>query len=128
MSRRARIRAYGSAGLVIVIGVLCAVALGGGLGDALALALVGIGLVVVTSLAFLEVGLSEDRARAIEQRRARDMEHRRGRDTEQRRGRDTEQRRVSEHRRANPAPVPRPDPPVRAGPLGRMRGQRRKLR
>ncbi len=120
MSRRARIRAYGSAGLVIVIGVLCAVALGGGLGDALSLALVGIGLVVVTSLAFLEVGLSEDRARAIEQRRARDME--------QRRGRDTEQRRVSEHRRANPAPVPRPDPPVRAGPLGRMRGQRRKLR
>jgi hypothetical protein len=121
VSRRARIRAYGSAGLTIVAGTVCAVAVGGGLGDVLALALVGIGLVVITSLAFLEVGLSEDRARGIEQRRARDT-------AEQRRVRDTERRRGREYRSAPRASVPRPDRRVRGGPLGRMRGQRRKLR
>ena len=104
MSRRARIWAYGSTGLVIVAGVVCAVALGGGLGEPLALALVGIGLVAITSLAFLEVGLSEDRAR------------------------ESEQRRLRERRRAARPPLQHPDPPGRRSAIGRMRGQRRKLR
>jgi hypothetical protein len=39
---------------------------GGGLGQILALVLVGLGLVALTSLVFLEVGLSEDRERARE--------------------------------------------------------------
>ena len=117
MSRRARIRAYGSAGLAILAGVVCAVALGGGLGDALALALVGIGLVMITSLVFLEVGLSEDRAREREQRRSRDRARAAGTPAARSRG------------RPSGAPVARTDPrPHAADRLARMRGQRRRLR
>jgi hypothetical protein len=114
--------------VLIVAGVVCAVALGGGLGDVLSLTLVGIGLVVITSLAFLEVGLSEDRARAIEQRATPDPEQRRGHDTEQRLGREPEERRGREHRRPARPQVQRPDQRAWRGALGRMRGQRRKLR
>jgi hypothetical protein len=42
-----------------------------GLGELLALVLISLGLVLATSLVFLEVGLSEDRERAREQRRVR---------------------------------------------------------
>jgi hypothetical protein len=117
VSRRARILAYGSAGLAIVAGVVCAAALGGGLGDALALALVGIGLVMITSLMFLEVGLGEDRARELEQRRSRDRARAAGTPAARHRG------------RPSGAPLAHTDPRVRAaGRLARMRGQRRRLR
>ena len=63
MSRRARIAAFGSAGLLVGAGILCAAVIGEGTGETLALVLIGLGLVQVTSLVFLEIGLSEDRQR-----------------------------------------------------------------
>jgi hypothetical protein len=103
VSRRARIAAFGSAAGLSVAGVVCGL-FGGSLGTALALVLIPLGLVAITSLAFLEVGLSEDRERERERHRA------------------------HEPRRAARPPGSSPDPRVRRGPLGRMRGQRRKLR
>jgi len=105
VSRRARIAAFGSAAGLSVAGVVCGL-FGGSLGTALALVLIPLGLVAITSLAFLEVGLSEDRERE----------------------RERERRRAREPQRAARPPGPSPDPRVRRGPLGRMRGQRRKLR
>lgn len=64
--RRSRIAACGSAAALIAAGAVCAIAVSGGTGQLLALALIGIGLVALTSLAFLEVGLSEDRERSRE--------------------------------------------------------------
>lgn len=66
MTKRARILAYGSAGLLVVIGVLLGVVVGGTVGQVVALVLVSVGLVLATSLVFFEVGLSEDRERARE--------------------------------------------------------------
>ncbi len=57
--------------LLVVAGAVCAAAIGGGLGDGLALVLIGLGAVEATSLVFLEVGLSEDRERESEARRER---------------------------------------------------------
>jgi hypothetical protein len=64
MTRRARIAAFGSAGLLVLAGAVCALVIGGGTGQLLALALIGLGFVALTSLVFLEVGMSEDRERA----------------------------------------------------------------
>lgn len=47
-----------------MVGVLCAVLVGGGTGPVLGIVLVGLGGVLATSLVFFEVGLSEDRDRA----------------------------------------------------------------
>jgi hypothetical protein len=66
VSKRARIQAYGCAGVLVVIGVVIGVATGGTVGQVVALVLVSLGLVLATSLVFLEVGLSEDRERARE--------------------------------------------------------------
>jgi hypothetical protein len=66
MSSHARIAAFGASGVLVAGGILCAVLLGGFLGPLLALMLIGSGLVLVTSLVFLEVGLSEDRDRELE--------------------------------------------------------------
>jgi hypothetical protein len=129
MSRRARIRAYGSAGLAIVTGVVCGVVLGGPVGAALALALVGIGLVVITSLAFLEVGLSEDRARELEERRRPDRGHAAGTgagpEREAVRGTAAARDRGRSPGTVNQRPRARPRA---AGGLERLRGQRRRLR
>jgi hypothetical protein len=70
VSRRNRIAVYGSAGLLVVAGVVCAAAVAGEAGQILALVLIGSGLVGFIGLAFLEVGLSEDRERDRERRRA----------------------------------------------------------
>lgn len=70
MTTRSRIAAFGSAGALVVAGAVCGAAIGGGTGQILALVLIGVGLVAATSLIFLEVGLSEDRERAREQKRA----------------------------------------------------------
>ena len=69
MSRRARILGFGSAALLVIAGVACAVLVPDGTGEVLTLALMGTGLIVATSLVFLEVGLSEDRERARERER-----------------------------------------------------------
>ena len=69
MSKRSRIVGFGSSGLLVIVGGLCAAVIGGGTGQVLALVLIGIGLVEATSLVFLEIGLSEDRDRARERKR-----------------------------------------------------------
>jgi hypothetical protein len=64
LSRRSRIVGFGSAGLLVLAGIACAVLFGGGLGQNLAFALVALGMVGGTALVFYEVGLTEDRDRA----------------------------------------------------------------
>jgi hypothetical protein len=64
---RSRILGFGSAALLVAVGVVCAVAVGGGTGESLALALISLGVVEATSLVFLEVGFSEDHDRAREE-------------------------------------------------------------
>jgi hypothetical protein len=64
VSRRSRVSAYGGAGVLVLAGVACAALVPGATGEAIAMALVGVGLVGVVSLVFLEIGLSEDRERA----------------------------------------------------------------
>jgi hypothetical protein len=68
MTVRARIVAYGSAVLLIVAGAVCAAAVGGQIGEVMALVLIGTGFVAITGLVFLEVGLSEDRERERDSR------------------------------------------------------------
>jgi hypothetical protein len=69
MSRPARIASFGSAGLMVVCGAVCAAAISGEVGQLLAMILIGLGLILATALVFLEVGLSEDRERAKDERR-----------------------------------------------------------
>jgi hypothetical protein len=68
---RTRILAFGSAGVLVVAGALCAVLVAGSTGEILTTALLSVGLVGAVVLVFLEVGLSEDRARAGEEERRR---------------------------------------------------------
>jgi hypothetical protein len=70
VSRRARILAFGSALVATLAGVGAAVA-GGLTGQVFAIALITLGLGGALLLAFLEVGLSEDRARARDEERRR---------------------------------------------------------
>ena len=70
MSRRARFVTYGSATGLVVVGAVCAALVAGVTGQVLAIALMGSGLVILTGLVFLEVGLSEDRDRERELRRS----------------------------------------------------------
>jgi hypothetical protein len=58
--------------VLVVAGLACAGFVPGLLGGALATALIGIGLVLATSLVFFEIGLSEDRERELEEAEARD--------------------------------------------------------
>jgi hypothetical protein len=66
MSRRARILSFGGAILLIVLSGPIDAAIGGVTGEAVAISLGSLGLIALVSLAFLEVGLSEDRERARE--------------------------------------------------------------
>jgi hypothetical protein len=70
---RARVLSFGSAAALIVAGVTCAALIGGSTGDALAIALITLGLGAALLLSFLEVGLSEERdlEREEEERRRR---------------------------------------------------------
>jgi hypothetical protein len=70
VARRTRILAYGAAALLTVAGLVSA-ALGSLAGQVAGIALVSAGLGGALLLAFYEVGLSEDRARAEEERRRR---------------------------------------------------------
>jgi hypothetical protein len=69
MSTRARILTFGSAGILVLAGALCAAFVSGLTGQLLALVLLSIGLGGVVLFVFLEVGLSEDHER---ERRAAD--------------------------------------------------------
>ncbi len=103
MSRRSRIVGFGSAGLLILAGIVCAFVFSGTLGQNLAFVLVALGLVLATSLVFYEVGLTEDRERAREERRR-------------------ERDRKAAEKRQHP-----PDGSARVR-LGRSRGRPRRLR
>jgi len=76
-----RALAFGSAALLVVAGLVCAALLGGRIGDALAIALVSLGLGGALLLLFLEVGMSEDQARAREEAQRRRSGDRRSRDS-----------------------------------------------
>jgi hypothetical protein len=114
VSRRSRIVGFGSAGLLVLAGIACAVAFGGTLGQNLAFVLVALGLVLATSLVFYEVGLTEDRARADEEQARRREDDARERERE---GKDA----------AKPG---HGHPPERSSRirLDRMRGRPRRLR
>ena len=112
MSRRSRIAGFGSAGLLVVLGIACAVIFSGTLGQNLAFVLVALGLVLATSLVFYEVGLTEDRARARE---------------------ETDRRREAELAKRAPHPTegqraPHPTEGRERSRLSRMRGRPRRLR
>jgi hypothetical protein len=68
VAKRTRILAYGAAALLTVAGFGSA-AIGGLAGQIVAIALVSAGLGGALLLAFYEVGLSEDRDRADEEKR-----------------------------------------------------------
>jgi hypothetical protein len=117
MSRRSRIVGFGSAALLVVLGVACAVVFSPGLGEDLALVLISLGAILAVSLVFFEVGLSEDRERAREAAaRVREAEKQR------KPPRETEP--------GQPAPARPPGPARRSGRprLERMRGRPRRLR
>jgi hypothetical protein len=107
--RRSRVLAFGGSALLVLAGIACAVVLGGTFGQVLAFILIAGGLVLATSLVFLEVGLSEDRDRDRE--RERQLE------------RDREPEREPERRGRLAAS--NADRPVR---LSRLRGERRRLK
>ena len=68
MLRRTRIVAFGTAGAMVVAGLLCGVLIDGLAGQVLAIALISLGLGGALLLVFFEVGHSEDQARAREER------------------------------------------------------------
>jgi hypothetical protein len=68
---RPRVLAFGSAAALVVAGSICAALVGGLTGEVLAIALITAGLGAVVLLMFLEVGLSEERELAREQKRRR---------------------------------------------------------
>ena len=67
MSRRTRIRAFGSAAFVALAGALCWALVKGVGGLIVGATLLAFGLGAIVLLVFLEVGLSEDQARAREE-------------------------------------------------------------
>lgn len=71
MAPRSRVIAFGSAAMLVVAGALCLALVGGLTGQVLAIVLMSLGLGGAVTLAFLEIGLSEDRERAREQERQR---------------------------------------------------------
>jgi hypothetical protein len=76
VTRRSRISGYGSALVLVVVGVLCAALFSRILGQVLAMVMIGLGLVVAVSLVFAEIGFGEDRERARQQRSDRGPEDR----------------------------------------------------
>jgi hypothetical protein len=71
MSPRSRILAFGTAFALVVAGGVCAALVGGVTGQVLTIVLVSGGLGGAVLLVFLEVGLSEDRERAEGEERRR---------------------------------------------------------
>jgi hypothetical protein len=71
VASRPRVLAFGSAAALVVAGSICAALVGGLAGEVLAIALITLGLGAVVLLMFLEVGLSEERELAREQKRRR---------------------------------------------------------
>jgi hypothetical protein len=68
---RTRNASFGAAAALVVAGILCAALLDGTAAGVVSILLIGIGGVLAVALAFLAVGLSEDRERAAEEERRR---------------------------------------------------------
>jgi uncharacterized membrane protein len=66
---RRRVLTFGSAAALVIAGSICAALVGGLTGEVLAIALITLGLGAVLLLMFFEVGLSEERELAKEQKR-----------------------------------------------------------
>jgi hypothetical protein len=66
MTARRRLLWFGGSALVVVLGVIAGPLIGGVTGEAIMIALEGLGGIAIVSLVFLEVGLSEDRERERE--------------------------------------------------------------
>jgi hypothetical protein len=71
MTPRARVLAFGFAAVLILAGVACGVLVAGVTGEIMALVLIAAGFAGAVLLVFLEVGLSEDRELARDERRRR---------------------------------------------------------
>lgn len=69
MTKRTRIITYGASAALVLAGGVSAAVVAGVTGQVLAMAMIGSGLVILTGLVFMEVGLSEDRDREKEQLR-----------------------------------------------------------
>jgi hypothetical protein len=69
VASRARVLAFGSAAALVVAGSICAVLVGGVTGEAIAIGTITLGLGAIVLLLFLEVGLSEERELAREEKR-----------------------------------------------------------
>jgi hypothetical protein len=66
VATRSRILAFGTAGLLVLAGVLCAVLVHGVTGQVLTIVLLSLGLGGIVLLVFLEIGLGEERDLARE--------------------------------------------------------------
>jgi hypothetical protein len=71
MSTRWRLRAYGPAALLVLVGGVCAAVSGSTTGQIVGYTIGTLGLGAIVLLVFYEIGLSEDRDRAEEERRRR---------------------------------------------------------
>jgi hypothetical protein len=69
MGFRTRVVAFGSAGALVVAGAICAAVVPDLVGQLLTIVLMSLGFGGAVLLVFLEVGLSEDRERAEEERK-----------------------------------------------------------
>lgn len=71
MSPRARILPFGSAGALVLAGIVCAVLVEGLTGELLTIVLISLGLGGAVLLVFLEIGLGEERDLARDEERKR---------------------------------------------------------
>jgi hypothetical protein len=74
MGFRTRVLAFGSAGALVLAGAICAAAVPDLVGQLLTIVLMSLGFGGAVLLVFLEVGLSEDRERATEERQRADAD------------------------------------------------------
>jgi hypothetical protein len=77
VSRRARILSYGSLGVLVLAGAACAALVGGITGEVLTIVLISVGLGGALLLVFLEIGLGEERDLAQAERTRRERQQRR---------------------------------------------------
>jgi hypothetical protein len=69
MAPRSRLWAFGTAGVFVLAGGLCAVLVGGLTGEVLTIVLISGGLSAALLLVFLEIGLGEERELDADERR-----------------------------------------------------------
>jgi ABC-type proline/glycine betaine transport system permease subunit len=69
MAPRSRLWAFGTAGVFVLAGGLCAALVGGLTGEVLTIVLISGGLSAALLLVFLDIGLGEERELEVEERR-----------------------------------------------------------